>query len=196
MIKTLHQDSVIQLSSVLKLRQYHDYLTEIVTQMDDIFSPAVFFWYSSFILSVCIDIAFDVTLYFSLTDYPLLMSILKLVVLFGAYAIMGISASLAIEESQKCIPIFFRLTSVEGALSNVHLSQALQMMILHLRSSQLALTGWKFFTLNRSYMMTVIGVIISYLIIIVQLNPRFMTSIITGWNYNKIITLLAQYNHN
>lgn len=193
MTKILHQESV-KLSSVLKLRQYHDYLTDIVNEVDDIFSPAVFFWYSTFIISVCIDITFDVTHYSNLTDYPLLMSIFKLAVHFGAYASVGISASFAIEESQKCIPILFRLTSVEGPLSNIHLSQALQMMTLHLKSSELALTVWKLFKLNRSYIMTIIGVIVSYFIIIVQLNPSFITNMISDWNSNKIIAFLFLYN--
>lgn len=148
--------------------------------MDDIFSPAVFFWYSSFILSVCIDITFDVSLHSTMADYPLLISMLKLVVLFGAYVVIGISASLAIEEREKCIPIFFRLTLSDSSVSNVHVSQCLQMFGMHLTSSHTYLTGWKFFILNRTYMMTVVGILVSYVIIVVQINPRFMTNIING----------------
>lgn len=165
----------------MQLRRQYQYLADLMQQLDDVFSPAVFFWHSSFILSVCIDITFDVALFNNIGKFSLIISILKLTVLFALYGTMCLSAALAVEESQKCLPLIYKLTAFDNSMwMNVHVVQSFQALSSHMKASPVALTGWKVFCLNRTFMITVVGIFVSYSIIIIQLNPVIMTGIIQG----------------
>lgn len=181
LVKTFSRGKVTDVAVLMKLRRQYQYLVDLILLTDDVFSSAVFCWYSSFILSVCIDITFDVALFKDIRTFAFFISILKLSVLIALYGIICISASLAGEEIQKCLPLLYKLTTINRSVwSNVHLAQTFQVFSSHMKASQVALTGWKCFTLNRTFIITVVGIFVSYVIIIIQLNPMVMTNIIQG----------------
>ncbi|KAF8767805.1 hypothetical protein HNY73_020698 [Argiope bruennichi] len=180
MITTFQHENILDERSVKRLQKYYVYVTDLVSQLDDIFSPAVFFWSSSFILSVCIDITFDISLYSRMNTMRFFESLQKLVILFLAYVSIGMSASLAIEEGRKCLPAFYKVTASFDASRNYPLSQAVQFFAMRLGTTHFALTGWKFFDMTRGYMLTVFGILGSYIILVFQLNPETMTAFITA----------------
>ncbi|GFY76471.1 uncharacterized protein TNIN_397291 [Trichonephila inaurata madagascariensis] len=180
MIHTFHDNISLDEKSVKRLQKYFVYVIDLVSHTDDVFSPAVFFWSSAFIMSVCIDITFDISLYNRMETMSFLASMQKLLLLFLAYISIGFSASLAIEEGRRCLPAFYKVTASFDVTKNSYLTQAMQLFALRLGTTQFSLTGWKFFDLTRGYMITVFGILGSYIIIVFQLNPEAMTAIISG----------------
>ncbi|GBM09126.1 hypothetical protein AVEN_5302-1 [Araneus ventricosus] len=180
MMGTFQNESILDERSIKKLQKYYVYVTDLVSELDDIFSPAVFFWSSAFILSVCIDITFDISLYSRMNMMRFFESMQKLIILFLAYVAIGISASLAIEEGRRCLQVFYKVTASFDASKNYALSQAVQFFAARLATTHFALTGWKFFDMTRGYMLTVFGILGSYIILVFQLNPETMTAFITA----------------
>ncbi|GFT99279.1 uncharacterized protein NPIL_229531 [Nephila pilipes] len=180
MIYTFHDNSPLDEGDVKRLQKYYVYIIDLISRTDDVFSPIVFFWSSAFIMSVCIDITFDISLYNRMDTMSFLASVQKLLLLFLAYISIGLSASLAIEEGRTCLPAFYKVTASFDVTQSCSLTQAMQFFALRLGTTYFSLTGWKFFDLTRGYMITVFGILGSYIIIVFQLNPEAMTAIIKG----------------
>ncbi|KAG8181614.1 hypothetical protein JTE90_017734 [Oedothorax gibbosus] len=180
LISTFKDAKSLNEATVKNLEERFVYLSDLLCLMDEIFSPLVFLWSVGFVISVCIDSTFDIALYHKMNTLSFLDSMLKLFRLTLAFAGIGFSAALTMEEGNKSLMSFYQATSTLDVSKNAALHRSVQFFAMRLSSTRLSLTGWKFFELSRGYMLTVVGILASYIIIIVQWNPDAVVSMIKG----------------
>lgn len=180
LISTFRDTYSVDETIVKTLENRFVYISELLALADDIFSPAVFLWSTGFVLSICIDTTFDISSYHRMDFLFFLDSMLKIFRLILAFFAIGFSAALTMEESHRSLSSFYQATSKFDTSKNGHVHRAMQFFAMRLAATRSSLTGWKFFELTRGYMLTVVGILASYIIIIIQWNPDAVVSIIKG----------------
>lgn len=180
LISTFRDTYSVDETIVKTLENRFVYISELLALTDDIFSPAVFLWSTGFVLSICIDTTFDISSYHRMNFLVFLDSMLKMFRLTLAFMGIGFSAALAMEEAHRSLSSFYQATAKFDTSKNGHVHREMQFFAMQLATTRLSLTGWKFFELTRGYMLTVVGILASYIIIIIQWNPDAVVSIIKG----------------
>ncbi|GBL95732.1 hypothetical protein AVEN_679-1 [Araneus ventricosus] len=87
---------------------------------------------------------------------------------FLAFGSVAIQASLVTEEAKKFAPLITRLPQVGGCKDVKSLLQS-EVATLSACAINVQLTAWKFFNVSRNFVPTVIGVTVTYVIVILQL---------------------------
>ncbi|KAF8778121.1 hypothetical protein HNY73_014879 [Argiope bruennichi] len=87
---------------------------------------------------------------------------------FLAFGSVAIQASLVTEEAKKFAPLVIRLPQVGGCKDIKSLLQS-ETAALTACATNVQLTAWKFFNVSRNFIPTVIGVTVTYVIVILQL---------------------------
>ncbi|KAG8199660.1 hypothetical protein JTE90_022113 [Oedothorax gibbosus] len=87
---------------------------------------------------------------------------------FLAFGSVAMEASLVTEEAQKFAVQIFRVRPVDQTKDlKSHLQSEMAAMTVY--ATDVQLTAWKFFTVSRNFVPTVIGVTVTYILLIVQL---------------------------
>ncbi|XP_023214086.1 uncharacterized protein LOC111618791 [Centruroides sculpturatus] len=158
------------------IRSFHEKLCSIVAKVDTIFGKIVFFWYLFLLVTVCLDI----TQLF--TDETLLKNEAKndvfyfsLRVLYSMLSFLGtcITASGVSLEAHAALPTVHNLTLHRLRLDMDNKLEA-QFLISRLTAPTIGLSGWNFFTINRSFILQVTAALTTYVVIVIQLNPQAM----------------------
>ncbi|GBL73154.1 hypothetical protein AVEN_129902-1 [Araneus ventricosus] len=87
---------------------------------------------------------------------------------FLAFGSVAIQASLVTEEAKKFVPLMTRLPQVGGCKDIKSLLQS-EVAAMTACATNVQLTAWKFFNVSRSFIPTVVGVTVTYVIVILQL---------------------------
>lgn len=66
-------------------------------------------------------------------------------------------------------PVISVTKMAEGKITDLDFQQEAQLLLTKLSSSMMKLTGWKCFELNKSIMLTILGALATYTIIMVQM---------------------------
>ncbi|XP_023233904.1 uncharacterized protein LOC111633548 [Centruroides sculpturatus] len=169
-IKTVRIRNV---SAVKLLQMQHFRLTVCVQQMDDLFSPVMFIWYSVTCVYVCNEISllldkgedpFINETFIAFTLFKLLPSVCFLLVLSLLAA--------NVKEVFLCTVDCVRRLSL--ALPTREEDCLLQVELLQSQSIKLcpALTIWNFVVVSRRLILACFSFFVTYTIIVLQLNPR------------------------
>ncbi|UYV69123.1 MYO1A [Cordylochernes scorpioides] len=165
---------------VVRIRSSHERLCLLVYGVDHIFGKIIFFWYLILLISVC----FDITQLF--TDETLLRNKAKddvfffsLRIVYSVLTFLGtcVAASSVSHEAHASVPAVHALTlrgSTTGSELGVEVKMEAQLLLARLASPPVGLSGWNFFTINRSFILSVTAALTTYVVIVIQMNPKAM----------------------
>ncbi|XP_074602798.1 gustatory receptor 28b isoform X2 [Brevipalpus obovatus] len=169
MICRIHREKLVKNAvQVQELYQKHTRLTEIVNQANDSFSFPAFLWILCIIFNLAVKIEsiirgakesdfnefgyiFTDVLYYSL----------------GFIGICTIAGNLSGVDSDAVVA----LTKIaeEGDIKDWVFQQEVQLLLTKLNTPMLKITGWSCFELNLKFMLTILGALATYTIIILQM---------------------------
>ncbi|XP_076314845.1 uncharacterized protein LOC143227265 [Tachypleus tridentatus] len=157
------------------MRVLHSQLAAFVTRFDELFTRMVFIWYATIITSFCVEITAllrsDVEEMSTLAGgifYGL--RILYIVVFF---IMLSVLSSLVNEEAHDVLHSLQNTICIHPTTDHPYNIQA-ELLVTQLNSSVVGLSAWNVFIINRGFMLTVLGAVISYGVLIIQLNPKAM----------------------
>ncbi|EEC17218.1 invertebrate gustatory receptor, putative [Ixodes scapularis] len=184
-IRNVHKSGLsLEADSLAQVRIFYERICTLVTDLNEIFGPVIFSWYIMIVLSVCI----DMTQLFS--DTNLLKNTKEdegfLFSLRGIYSLLSflgtcLAASRVSEEALAPLPHLHELTLRSWRL-DMDTKMEAHFFLSRLSSSPVSMTGWNFFTINRSFILSVCAALTTYVVIIIQMNPKAMKTI------NKLVT--------
>ncbi|XP_064482510.1 uncharacterized protein LOC135395200 [Ornithodoros turicata] len=164
-------------------RRYH-HLTTVVNDVNDNFSPSLFAWYVTVLVALCSRFSAIVTRTSTETNLVfwwvthLLGLLWTLAIMFG----VSIAAAEVNESPTKILASVeaagFRTADKRNDLAKMCMS--VQLWVLGMRHHCARLTGWNFFTISRPFILSLIGVIVTYTVIIIQMNPELMMKLQKG----------------
>lgn len=163
--------------TLIRVRQLHNKLTKTVELIDTTFSAPVFFMYLITVSDM------SKYLYFLMhkvtkgwtTSIEIVFVFCRIGHMLWLFFMMSCSASAVALISNACLEDVHQMTTeCHKSLPserNVHLDFHAMALITKLTNSPSYLTGWNVFYITRSFILTVLGGVLTYTLIVVQLMP-------------------------
>ncbi|KAH7950343.1 hypothetical protein HPB49_022714 [Dermacentor silvarum] len=170
----------------------HTDLGSTVHDLNTDFSPSAFVWVCLFVLGVCVEVSHFLGHRSGGDFYELVIFAQNLCSVTLAFFLLTVVASRLTEAADASLVALHRClghsatsplnrgsvgalqwsspdSAEAGAVAPPHLEGRLLASML--RAPKVELTGWGFFVFSRSFVLTLAGALISYVVIILQLNP-------------------------
>ncbi|GIX89290.1 uncharacterized protein CEXT_581441 [Caerostris extrusa] len=158
---------------------FYNRLSRVIVEMDDVLSPCVLLLYGLMVsgqfYTLTVLISKD-------TESSSLTTGLQNVIVFllttVAFLVITLIASKVTEVAENIKRSLYKLadnivnSSSQLAINEKNVANSYLILIAILNGSQLSFTGWKMFNINRSFILTTMGVMISYGVIIVQIGHK------------------------
>ena len=159
-----------------RIRSFHEKLCSLVTYMDSIFGKVIFFWFLFLVVTVCMDITqlfTDDTLLKNKTQDDVFFFSLK--VIYSVLSFLGTCASAASvsQEAHASLPAVHALT-LRTHRMDLDTKLQLQFFLNRLTSPTIGLSGWNFFTINKGFILNVSAALVTYTVVVIQMNPKAM----------------------
>lgn len=159
-----------------RVRSFHEKLCSLVTYMDSIFGKVIFFWFLFLVVTVCMDITqlfTDDTLLKNKTQDDVFFFSLK--VIYSVLSFLGTCASAASvsQEAHASLPAVHALT-LRTHRMDLDTKLQLQFFLNRLTSPTIGLSGWNFFTINKGFILNVSAALVTYTVVVIQMNPKAM----------------------
>lgn len=159
-----------------KVRSFHEKLCSLVTYMDSIFGKVIFFWFLFLIVTVCMDITqlfTDDTLLKNKTQDDVFFFSLK--VIYSVLSFLGTCATAAgvSQEAHASLPTVHALTLRTNRM-DLDTKLQIQFFLNRLTSPTVGLSGWNFFTINKGFILNVSAALVTYTVVVIQMNPKAM----------------------
>ncbi|XP_013792851.2 gustatory receptor for sugar taste 64e-like [Limulus polyphemus] len=143
------------------------------------FCRTISVWYALVIICVCVECTSLFTDEINELLSPsagYLYAALQIGYLLLMFFLTSLVASQIPEEAAKSVDQIHTLTAPYSA-NNIAIHLQVQLFVSQLTTSPTGLTGWKFFVINRGVVLTILGAIISYMVIVIQMNPVAMNAL-------------------
>lgn len=159
-----------------KVRSFHEKLCSLVTYMDSIFGKVIFFWFLFLVVTVCMDITqlfTDDTLLKNKTQDDVFFFSLK--VIYSVFSFLGTCATAAgvSQEAHASLPTVHALTLRTNRM-DLDTKLQVQFFLNRLTSPTVGLSGWNFFTINKGFILNVSAALVTYTVVVIQMNPKAM----------------------
>ncbi|OQR73280.1 hypothetical protein BIW11_09829 [Tropilaelaps mercedesae] len=180
-LQALHKERVNALIAIdlATIRAFYERICALALEVNSAFGKVVFAWYIKIVLSICV----DATQLFS--DHELLGSanqeetfLFSLRILYSFLTFLGtcIAAAQVSESAQRPLPILHTLTLRSSRL-DMNTKMEAHFFPSRLTASPVVLTGWDFFVISRSFILRVAAAIATYIVIMIQMNPKAMRTV-------------------
>ncbi|GFS35252.1 uncharacterized protein NPIL_570381 [Nephila pilipes] len=175
-----HDDSrfIVTNRSINVYLSFYNRLSRTIAEIDDVISPCVLLLYGLMVSGQF----YTLTVLISKDTEPTsLTTVLHNVIVFlltsGAFLLITLTASQVTEIAENIKRSLYNLAdnitnNGEIAISEKDVTNSYLILIAILNGSQLTFTGWKMFNINRSFILTTMGVMISYGVIIIQIGHK------------------------
>ncbi|CAN8030263.1 unnamed protein product [Ixodes persulcatus] len=167
---TRRENRGLDVHELRELRQLQTDLGVAVLEMDTHFSPTAFAWVSFFVLGACAEVSRFLGHHESgLSDQHRILVIgLNLGSVTLMFVLLAVTSSRLSETSNASMMPLHRALGLSSDRPQEYHEGLL--LISQLRAPAVVLTGWGFFYLSRGFVLTLAGALLSYVIIILQLN--------------------------
>ncbi|XP_067123353.1 uncharacterized protein [Centruroides vittatus] len=164
--------------SIHYFRQYlrkHDDLCDLVTEVDDVFSSVVISWFAHLLVAICV----EVNGFLAGENETVLAVGGSLIITFDlVYAIIAmiiicITGGSVYESYMKSVPVLVKL-SHSKSVSFRALYRDIQLLIIKISGHPIYLTAGKCFVISRGLILTFLSLLLSYILLLAQMNPKAM----------------------
>ncbi|GIY72662.1 uncharacterized protein CDAR_617471 [Caerostris darwini] len=154
---------------IQNLNERFTHVSVFVQETDDIFSLQVLTTLTITFVRTCSYIYLYISSEWKNLDPNAGLSIVTQIFFdFLAFGSVAIHASFVTEEAKKFAPLIIRLPRI-GKTKEIRTLLQSEIAVLTAYATNVQLTAWKFFTVSRNFIPTVIGVTTTYIIVILQL---------------------------
>lgn len=158
-----------------RVRQMHNQLCELARQMDDVLSPIAFFLYLMIVLDLSKYVYYLISSH-SMRFKNVMQSIFiltRVMHMLWLFFTISLSAANISEVSHYSLGHVQHLTTISNDVrtydSQLHYQSLL--LVAQLNASPIMFTGWKTFHISRQFIITILGAVITYSIILFQMTP-------------------------
>lgn len=170
--KLCWSQNVLQLEDIKNFRTIFDRFSRRVELIDSVYSHIVAVWLLMILVTLCVRTLSVLNADNLINNQMITMSALELSRAVMTLLSVSLLADRVYRESLFCIGVLQSVQSKSRDLWNSSVYNEIQMAFTKFTFFPTHLTVWKFSPLNRAFLMTCIGVMITYVVICIQLNPN------------------------
>ncbi|CAN8025223.1 unnamed protein product [Ixodes persulcatus] len=169
LVRVCTKNSDVQAGPVKRLHSIYTSLWNAVQKLDSQLSLAVFLWYVDLVLNIIISVRMVQHTLSQFNPYSAAGAYVQALYLGLMFLLMSYTAANLIVEvrhvDHDVCQLVCALTAIDGQTCN-------QVMLLQeeVANCRMAFTGWNCFNIDRSFILTVIGAIITYAVVLQQLT--------------------------
>ncbi|XP_076307397.1 uncharacterized protein LOC143223375 [Tachypleus tridentatus] len=168
--------SDITACNIRYIRKQHGSLCTIVNELNDAFSGLTLLWYIVIIFNFYSFIYFiiDKVYNFPVEDMFYVMGpyIPVLINIGLIFILLSESASRVSREAHALFPVIYRFTETDSFPGDTRLYRELLTFITRLSNPMIGLSVGDAFIITRGFTFSVIGVVVTFLVILLQMNPE------------------------
>ncbi|RWS16256.1 uncharacterized protein B4U79_07619, partial [Dinothrombium tinctorium] len=148
------------------INKLHSKLCDLVLNVDKNFTGKAFLWVATIFLNICLKIG---SVMFGSDASETSAAIMDVVNYFAIFIIVSMTAADVSAQCETVLPVAHRLASKADMTDLTVLYQA-KLMISKMSHSVARLTGWNCFIINRPFILTVIGAVLTYSVVLMQMS--------------------------
>ncbi|XP_076365767.1 uncharacterized protein LOC143254474 [Tachypleus tridentatus] len=174
-----HTNIRVEALVIQNLRLLYQQCCSLVSSLDAVFCRTISVWYALVIICVCVECT---SLFTDETNELLspspnyVYAALQIGYLLLVFFLTSLVASQVPEEAASSVDHIHALTAPYN-VNNIEFHLQVQLFVSQMTTNNIGLTGWKFFVINRGVILTILGAIISYMVIVIQMNPVAMNAL-------------------
>lgn len=153
-----------------KLQTMSAKLIDMERRLDSIFSPAVLLWMTDLLINVVLPIRTLVNGIASFTIANVMSFFMEVVYSVSYFMILSFSLAEVDKEYREIDEEMFMLRKSVPA-EDWQLCQQVVLMETGINTSKFTLTGWGLFEVDRSFILTIVGAVATYTVVLIQLTP-------------------------
>ncbi|XP_065308844.1 high-energy light unresponsive protein 1-like isoform X2 [Dermacentor albipictus] len=153
-----------------KVRTMCTRLIDVERRLDSLFAPAVLLWFVDLLVNIVLPIRTLINGIASFTLANVMSFFIEVIYSVSFFMILSFSLAQVDKEYKEIEEETFRLrTSV--ATEDWQLCQQVTLLESNINSSKFTLTGWGLFEVDRSFILTIVGAVATYTVVLIQLTP-------------------------
>ncbi|OQV12933.1 hypothetical protein BV898_12854 [Hypsibius exemplaris] len=176
-----HRDGKFTQSLDDHLKQ-HYYLSHLVHELDEVLAPSSLIFLASDIVVVTTLISYFISE--SVIEAPLGLFVTQGLPDRVTYIMYGIGAvgmlvtrvtasAFLNDQAQSIVPELYEILHMQGSQdSNLRMEKSVNVTLQRLRDIPVGLTGWDLFVLNKNFILTVLGLLATYLVVVVDISSK------------------------
>ncbi|RWS31732.1 uncharacterized protein B4U80_06281 [Leptotrombidium deliense] len=165
-VSDIDKQEIVSGEDINRLNKLHTQLCDLVIGVDKNFTNKAFIWVATIFLNICTKIGAIVVGSNASETSAAIMDIVNYVVIFLVFTLTAADVSYQCEMT---LPIAHRLASKADMNDLTVLYQA-KLMISKMGFGISRLTGWNCFVINRPFIVTVFSAILTYSVVLMQMN--------------------------
>ncbi|GIY32290.1 uncharacterized protein CDAR_599661 [Caerostris darwini] len=171
-------DSTLHVEDVRCFKATFDNLAKNVKRLDNVFCQIVAMWLLMILVILCVRILFILNPLINKTDMMIEVTVLALSRAITTLFAVSFTAGDVYKESKACLNKLDAIIRKKDPIRDVAVYHEVQLAFTIFSFFPVHLTVWKFSSLNKAFLMTCIGMMTTYIIICIQLNPNALKSLI------------------
>ncbi|XP_050030808.1 uncharacterized protein [Dermacentor andersoni] len=153
-----------------KVRTMCTRLIDVERRLDSLFAPVVLLWFVDLLVNIVLPIRTLINGIASFTLANVMSFFIEVIYSVSFFMILSFSLAQVDKEYKEIEEETFRLrTSV--ATEDWQLCQQVTLLESNINSSKFTLTGWGLFEVDRSFILTIVGAVATYTVVLIQLTP-------------------------
>ncbi|XP_049275913.1 uncharacterized protein LOC119406958 [Rhipicephalus sanguineus] len=153
-----------------KVRTTCTRLIDVERRLDSLFAPAVLLWFVDLLVNIVLPIRTIINGIASFTLANVMSFFIEVIYSMSFFMILSFSLAQVDKEYKEIEEETFRLRN-SVPTEDWQLCQQVTLLESGINSSKFTLTGWGLFEVDRSFILTIIGAVATYTVVLIQLTP-------------------------
>ncbi|XP_037272945.2 uncharacterized protein LOC119164846 [Rhipicephalus microplus] len=153
-----------------KIRTMCTRLIDVERRLDSLFAPAVLLWFVDLLVNIVLPIRTLINGIASFTIANVMSFFIEVIYSVSFFMILSFSLAQVDKEYKEIEEETFRLRN-SVPTEDWQLGQQVTLLESGINSSKFTLTGWGLFEVDRSFILTIVGAVATYTVVLIQLTP-------------------------
>ncbi|KAL1420466.1 hypothetical protein MTO96_024289 [Rhipicephalus appendiculatus] len=145
-------------------------LIDVERRLDSLFAPAVLLWFIDLLVNIVLPIRTLINGIASFTLANVMSFFIEVIYSVSFFMILSFSLAQVDKEYKEIEEETFRLRN-SVPTEDWQLCQQVTLLESGINSSKFTLTGWGLFEVDRSFILTIVGAVATYTVVLIQLTP-------------------------
>ncbi|CAN8030825.1 unnamed protein product [Ixodes persulcatus] len=157
-----------------QLRIRHADLCLLVQDVDDIMSPLAFLWHAMMVLGACAEATHLLQLKISEDAWAIAHVSLDLAYMVIFFSIVSFSTAAVCQAYNATLNDVNLMSARMSQVDDAEFARQALLLMSQMQSISVSVTAWKFYDMNRAALITTLGAVVTYVVVVFQMAPKLL----------------------
>ncbi|EEC18322.1 hypothetical protein IscW_ISCW023798 [Ixodes scapularis] len=157
-----------------QLRIRHADLCLLVQDVDDIMSPLAFLWHAMMVLGACAEATHLLQLKISEDAWAIVHISLDLAYMLVFFGIVSFSSAAVCQAYNATLNYVNLMSARMSQVDDAEFARQALLLMSQMQSISVSVTAWKFYDMNRAALITTLGAVVTYVVVVFQMAPKLL----------------------